>query len=425
MTRPTRPWVAEEETGQQQGATDPGLWRIIGPFGVSFLADGLATVMLPLLALNATRAPIAVGLVAFCRSAPWAFFAPFAGVLVDYWDRRRVLVLASAVRCAVLVCVAAMLASGAVGLSAVIVTALVLGICEVAYDTAAQTVMPSVMPGDRLNRANARLSAVETVSAQFAGPALAGILAALALTPLTLSTALVYAAALFLVRGLRIPRQDAPSGAKVLPAIREGFRFLWDHRALRTLTWATALGATAFAGWFAQFALYAVTPGPMGLATREFGLILAVSAAGSLAAALAVPLLHRVIAARFLLPIAIVFIATGMLLPVCVPGAVAAAAGLALYGAAVVVWNVITVTYRQQQVPDRLLGRVTAAYRTLAWGAAPLGALAGGVVGQYFGVRTSLVVFGLMPLFQIPALLLLPLGRAEQQPAPAPDDATL
>ncbi|MFD3717699.1 MFS transporter [Streptomyces sp. NPDC058674] len=425
MTQPARPREIEEETGRQRGAPAPRLWRVIGPFGVSFLADGLATVTLPLLALNATRVPIAVGLVAFCRSAPWAFIAPFAGVLVDYWDRRRVLVLASAVRCAVLVCVAAMLASGSAGLSAVIVTALVLGICEVAYDTAAQTVLPSVMPGDRLSRANARLSAVETVSAQFAGPALAGILAALALAPLTLSTAVVYAAALLLVRGLRIPRQDAPAGAKVLPAIREGFRFLWDHRALRTLTWGTALGATAFAGWFAQFTLYAVAPGPMGLGTREFGLVLAVSAAGSLAAALAVPVLHRLIAARFLLTIAIVFIATGMLLPVCLPGPVAAAAGLALYGAAVVVWNVLSVTYRQQQVPDRLLGRVTAAYRTLAWGAAPLGALAGGVIGQYFGVRTSLVVFGLMPLFQIPALLILPLGRAERQLAPAPDDARL
>ncbi|MGW4509750.1 MFS transporter [Streptomyces sp. NPDC004436] len=420
MTRPTGP----REAGRRSGAPGPGLWRIIGPFGVSFLADGLATVTLPLLALNATRAPIAVGLVAFCRSAPWAFFAPFAGVLVDYWDRRRVLVLASAVRCAVLVVVATLLASGDAPLSAVVITALLLGICEVAYDTAAQTVMPSVMPKDRLSRANARLSAVETVSAQFAGPALAGVLAAMALTPLTLSTALVYAAALLLVRGMVIPRRQAPSGAKVLPAIREGFAFLWAHRALRTLTWGTALGATAYAGWFAQFTLYAVAPGPMGLATQEFGLILAVSAAGSLAAALAVPVLHRTIPGRLLLPITIVLITAGMLLPVCVPGPVAAAVGLALYGAAVVVWNVISVTYRQQQVPNQLLGRVTAAYRTLAWGAAPLGALAGGVIGQYLGIRTSLIVFGCIPLLQIPALLLLPLGRAEKPSVPAPDVAT-
>ncbi|MEU8029347.1 MFS transporter [Streptomyces sp. NPDC049099] len=389
-------------------AAVPGTWRIVAPFGVSFLGDGLSTVALPLLAFQASRAPFAVGLVAFCRSVPWAFFAPFAGVLADYWDRRRMLVTASALRCLLLLAVAAALAAGGLGLGALVVVAVLLGVCEVGYDTAAQTVLPSLVPADRLGSANARLSAVETLSSHLAGPALAGLLAALTLGRLTVGTAAVYAVALLLLSRLRSPRTSPPENPRVLAGIREGFGFLWSHRPLRTLTWSTALGATAYTGWFAQFTLYAVSPGPMGLSSRAFGVVLAVSAVGSLGAALIVPRLQRAVPTRFVLVLSSVLVVVGLLLPVAGRAPAFATAGLSVYGAAVVLWNVASVTYRQQEVPAHLLGRVTAAYRTVAWGAAPLGALAGGALGQFLGLNTCLIALAALPLLQLPALFRFP-----------------
>ncbi|WJY22347.1 hypothetical protein QTA57_04165 [Fontisubflavum oceani] len=41
-------------------------------------------------------------------------------------------------------------------------------------------------------------------------------------------------------------------------------------------------------------------------------------------------------------------------------------------------WNVVTVSYRQRVVPDLLLGRVNSIYRFFGWGMMPLGALVGG-----------------------------------------------
>ncbi len=52
-------------------------------------------------------------------------------------------------------------------------------------------------------------------------------------------------------------------------------------------------------------------------------------------------------------------------------------------------WNVVTVSLRQRIVPDRLLGRLNASYRLVAWGTMPLGAAAGGVLAELFGLRRS------------------------------------
>jgi MFS family permease len=45
-----------------------------------------------------------------------------------------------------------------------------------------------------------------------------------------------------------------------------------------------------------------------------------------------------------------------------------------------VVWNVITVSFRQSVIPDHLLGRVNSVYRFFGWGAIPVGALIGGLL---------------------------------------------
>ncbi len=59
-----------------------------------------------------------------------------------------------------------------------------------------------------------------------------------------------------------------------------------------------------------------------------------------------------------------------------------------------VVWNIITVSLRQQIIPDHLLGRVNSVYRFLGWGSMPLGALAGGWLANAFGLRAPWLIGG-------------------------------
>ena len=66
---------------------------------------------------------------------------------------------------------------------------------------------------------------------------------------------------------------------------------------------------------------------------------------------------------------------------------VVAGAGVALYGLAAVWWNVVTVSFRQAVVPERLQGRVNSAYRLVSWGTLSVGAAAGGLVAAELGLR--------------------------------------
>jgi MFS family permease len=58
----------------------------------------------------------------------------------------------------------------------------------------------------------------------------------------------------------------------------------------------------------------------------------------------------------------------------------------ALTGVTVVVWNVITVSFRQAVVPEGIFGRVNSVYRMLGWGGMSVGALLGGFLARFFGL---------------------------------------
>ena len=59
---------------------------------------------------------------------------------------------------------------------------------------------------------------------------------------------------------------------------------------------------------------------------------------------------------------------------------------LALFGFHAIVWNVVTISLRQQIIPERLLGRVNSVYRLLGLGGMSAGALLGGVLARGFGL---------------------------------------
>jgi MFS family permease len=84
-------------------------------------------------------------------------------------------------------------------------------------------------------------------------------------------------------------------------------------------------------------------------------------------------------------------------------------------------WNVVTVSLRQRIVPERLLGRLNASYRLVAWGTMPIGAALGGVLAEAFGLRSVFLVTGLGTLTLVallPQLTNAKLDAAEAEAEP-------
>jgi MFS family permease len=391
--------------------TDTGLgspfWRLWTSSTLSNLADGLVKVSLPLVALRFTDSPTLIAGLTVVLTLPWLLFALPAGALADRLDRRRMLLAANTARAATLAALAGTLAVGTGSIWVLYAVAAVLGTVETLHDTAAQSVVPQLVPRDRLSRANGRLFAAEITANEFVGPPVGGVLVLAGAVTAFATPAGLWAVAvgvLLLVPGPFRPVRTERTSLRA--DIAEGMRFLAGHRLLRTL--AGMVGAFNFASnaaW-AVLVLYAVGPdSAVGLSEPAFGALLATSAAGMLAGSLVAERVERWLGrGRALLAatVACVLLVAG---PALTSDAVLIGTAFFLSGTGSGVWNVVTVSLRQRVTPDRLLGRLNSCYRLFAWGSRPFGALAGGLIAQAFGLRAVFVAMTVLTLAMIPVAL--------------------
>jgi MFS family permease len=376
--------------------------RLLTGSALSNLADGVFQVALPLLAVTLTRSPGLVAGVALAQRLPWLVVALPAGAFADRLDRRRTMFRVESVRVVVMGGLALVVALDVASMPILYVAALVLGVGETFFDTAAQSILPSIVDRDQLSLANGRLQAVELTTNSFIGPSLGGLLAAAALTAAFAASAgayLVSTICIISISGSFRPERSGPP-TKIRADIAEGLRFVWRNPVLRTL--GIMLGTTnlAFMAHFSVFVLFAT--GPMGLSKTGYGLLLAASALGGVGGSWAGPWLERRVGRARCLIGAIVLFGASLAVPAITTDVIAVGASFIVASFGSVVWNVITVSLRQRITPDALLGRMNSAYRLLGWGTMPIGAALGGAIAEWSSLRTTFVVAALL---HVPLLL--------------------
>jgi len=397
------------------GGLGANYWRVWSSSAASNLADGIFWIAFPLLAIQLTNEPVLIAGVTVVGRLPWLVFVLFAGALADRLDRRRTMISVAALRTIVSAVMAVGVFTGVVGLPLLYATALLLGIAETLFDTAAQSIMPSVVDKERLSVANSRLYAVELTTNQFVGPPLGGLLASIAIGLAFAGSALAYVVGVvalsFVVGNFKPQRSPEAAKRSILGDIRDGLDYLFHHRLLRTLALMVGVMNLASSAVFAIFVLFAVQPGPMGLSAFGFGVLTSALAIGSLVGSFATPALERRLGRARLLLVSVFASGFSLVVPglTAVPWIVGAA--FALSGVFMIAWNIVTVSLRQRIVPDQLLGRLNASYRLLAWGTQPIGALLGGILAQAFGLQVTFVLAGVSTLVLLPLFLTIVTDR--------------
>ena len=366
---------------------------LLSASSISNLGDGIAMVALPWLATLMTSDPILIAAVATAQRLPWLLFSLPAGVLTDRADRRLLMVRADIVRTALMILTVLLIAArpdlpapdvagpdvaGPSAILSLILIAFLFGSAEVVRDNAAQTVLPSIVAHGDLERANGWMWSAEKVCGDFIGPPLAGAMIAASITLPFGADATVYALSALLIWLIALPPSRPGGHARFMPALAEGWRWMRAHPTILRL--ALMLGAinAVFTGGITILVLYAQEV--LGLTASEYGLLLAFGALGGIAGGVFAPVVGGWLGMRGSLITALVlFTAVNVTLAIWATAPMAAAA-LFVEGAAGMLWNVQTVSYRQRMIPDRLLGRVNSVYRFFGWGAMPLGALGAGAL---------------------------------------------
>ncbi|MFE3456129.1 MFS transporter [Nocardiopsis aegyptia] len=388
----------------------PGYRRLLASSALGNLGDGIALVALPWYASTLTDDPLAVAAVGAAARLPWLLFALIAGVVGDRVDRRRLMVFSGGGKALVLAALTALVALDAAGLPVVLVAALLVGVCDVCFDNTAQALLPSVVPHSRLERANGTLWSVEEVMSRFVGAPVAGVLVGLSMTlAFGTQTALTACAvlALLTLRGDFRPERPGSADGDRVPLshmLAEGVRWLWRHRLLRTLALVLALSNLAAAMNGAVLVLFAQDV--LGLGARGFGLLLGAVSVGMVIGAQVMPwLLPRLPPGATLAAVLGVQGAAFTAIALA-PSATLFALLWIMVGFSTVAWNVLTVSLRQRVVPHHLLSRVLSAYRTLGWGAVPVGMASAGAVaavlepvwGRQAALSAPFLIAGLISL---------------------------
>jgi MFS family permease len=372
------------------------------------LGDGVTLVAGPLLAASLTRDPILVAGLSFAQRVPWLLFPLISGALVDRLDRRQVMGYADAARTALIGIIGVAALLGWASMPLLYVVFFLMGTLETLFDNASQAIIPALVPRDRLERANSRLYAAEIVSNQLAGPPLGGFLFGLAVAVPFLLDAGTYAAAAALILALRgefRPKrpEDAPP-TTLVAEIGEGLRWLWNHGLIRTLAIMLGVFNMTFAATDAILVLFAQDV--LGLGSFGYGMLLTSMAVGGLIGSLTADKIVAWFGSGRALQASVLISALVLTVVAISESAVVVWAVFLLVGITVVVWNVITVSFRQAVVPEDIFGRVNSVYRLLGWGGLSIGALLGGFLARGFGLTApfwfAAVVLAIMCLVTVP-----------------------
>lgn len=378
-------------------------WRFWSATVLANVGDGIRLAAFPLLAASLTDEPVAVAAVAACSALPLLLTGLPAGSLADRRSARLLMTVTDGTRTLVLLGLITALVTDRASIELVASAAFLLGVGETVRDTAAQTVIPRLVPAALLERANGRMTAGEVTGNEFVGPLVGAALFAFgAALPFVANSAALALAALFVlsVPAALLTRDQRGAATDVVPfGALAGVRWLLGHRTLRALVLAGAFVALADSAWFAVFVLY--TGVRLDVAAVGFGALLAVGAVGGLAGAFAAEYLigGRRHGPVLLWSMAVTAGAPTLLL--AAPQRWAAVVVVVSTSAAFGVFNVAAVSLRHRLVPGQVLGRVIAAWRSVVLGAGAIGALAGGAIASVRGLDAPFILSGVLGLLAV------------------------
>jgi predicted MFS family arabinose efflux permease len=420
---------ATRHVGMSDVLSDPVFRRFWLAETISVFGSQVTELALPLTAVLLLHASSSeMGLLTAVGLAPYPIFGLLAGVWVDRFPRRLVLIATDVggALAAALIPIAAVLHG--LSLPIVFLVQFVLGFKEVVARPAVQSIVPGLVGRGHLVQANARLEASASVATTM-GPGLGGVLVEVLTAPLALAidagSYVLSAALLSRTRSREPARPRSMDGERnVRGELTEGLRLVTSSPLLRALVAGGAIHSLFSRMIDALVVLYMVDE--VSLQPVQIGLVYAAVGPGALLGAILVKRVDRLLGVGgAVLWLQVVTGISRLLIPFAGGPSLAAIAVLAgsnfTLGFARTAFNVTQVSLRVAMTPDHLHGRLNATFRFLIWSVTPVGALAGGLLASTdVGLRNTLLLAGLGVLFAAVPFLSRPLRSVRDVPAYEP-----
>lgn len=359
---------------------------------LSQFADKLALDTITLAATEAGATPRLLGLLVAAQSAAWLLVSLPAGVVADRVAPRLLILIGGGMMVAGSLVGAVLLFKGVIGWPLGLST-FVAASGPVVIALSVFVLLPRMVALSGLPRANGKLelgrACLSLAAPLIAGWAVSRGVGASGLVLCALTGLVVLAIA------PRLPSERPPAQPRqpLLRAIAEGGAFVARHPYLRPIALCAVGWNMAFFAFLAIVTPYAartllLNPEAIGLASSIYG-------AGLIVGALSGPALIARLPTGALLVFGPASSLLGAGVLAFAPqelGWPALAFAYFLFGFGPILWSIVQTSLRQVVTPQALLGRVSATLTTATYGMRPLGALAGGLAGEWFGLGAAMLL---------------------------------
>jgi predicted MFS family arabinose efflux permease len=338
----------------------------------------------------------------------------FAGVMVDRWRRRPVLVWTNIFQFLALGSIPIAYALGVLSIFQLFIVTLAMSVTTVFFATAYAAYLPTLVGRENILEGNSKMETSNS-AATVMGPMIAGwIIPLLGAATSVAVDAISTLTAAFAILSIKKPEPDPPNspGRQFRGELMEGVRCVTETPSLRNLLAATSVLNIGNGMFNAVFFLFIYDE--LKISVQLAAITLAVGAVGFVVGALtASPLMNRV------------GLGAALVVALLINGIGRLAVQASIYGPVLIllaglwfianigipIYNINQVSFRQAIVADKLQGRLNAMMRTFGYGAVALGALIGGALASAFGILSAMNVGALIALVPVLLLSFGPIGK--------------
>jgi MFS family permease len=363
---------------------------------VSLTGTWMQQVALGWLVYRLTRSAFLLGLVGFAGQMPSLLVGPFAGVLADRWNVRRMVIATQAAAMLQALVLASLVLSGVITIQHVLVLSALLGVITAVDVPARQAFLVQMVEGKQDLSSAIALNSSTFNAARLVGPSIAGLLIGfLGEGPIFLANGLSYVAVIGALLAMRLPAGGPAPAARrhVLAHLQEGFRYAFGFAPMRALI--LLLGLVSLVGVPFTVLLPVFATDVLHGGAHTLGFLVSGMGVGSLVGALylagrpSVRGLGRVIAG------AVALFGASLVAFAASRNEWLSVAILLVAGFGVMVQMAAGNTILQTIVDDDKRGRVMSLYATAFMGALPLGSLIGGTLASRIGAPATVALGGL------------------------------
>ncbi len=365
---------------------------------ISLIGSWMQSIALSWLVYRLTNSAFLLGLVRFSGEIPIFIFTPFAGVMIDRWERKKILIITQI--CALLqaLVLSILVLTHAITIWQIIILSIIMGIIN-SFDMPGRQSFVIEIVDNKADIGNAiALNSSMFNLARLIGPSVAGILIATVGEGICfLVNSISYLAAIGTLIAMHTNRTEIARHSKnIFYELQQGARYVFGFMPIRyilTLIIVVSLFGTSYTVLMPIFAKVILKGGPATL-----GFLMAGAGIGALIGALYLASKKTVVGLGKIIPIASIILGIGLLVISRSRIFQLSMAMMLFVGFGIMVQMASSNTFLQTIVDDDKRGRVMSFYTLAFMGTMPLGSLAAGFLASKIGAQNTILIGGVVTI---------------------------